>query len=373
MSNIKQKIDSVGGKLSSRLPSKLRGKNKANLRITNDNIEERREEILTHGRKFKYPAQYSKIRMIIITIAIVIIALIAFSSWLWTMLYKKQKTDNFYYSVTNVLPLPVASVEGHQVNYSDYLRLLRSAIYYSVNKEGKDFTGSDGANELNYIKRTNLRLAERAAYVKSIASSKSISISSDEVNQRIEEMRKVDGATEETLISTLKSYYGWSLGDYRYRMRDQLLEQKVAFATDDKAKDRINQVESKIKHGDDFIAVAKEMSDDDDTKATGTAIVKSSDKDHDPTGIANVVLSLKENQTSSITKTSKDGEYYYYIAKLISKTDDEAHYSIVYIKLSGLDNDFQSLVSQDKIKEYISVPLEKDFKSTGVDGEKSAK
>ena len=40
-----------------------------------EKIEERREEVLKSGRKFKYPLQYSKHKLIIITIAVAITGL----------------------------------------------------------------------------------------------------------------------------------------------------------------------------------------------------------------------------------------------------------------------------------------------------------
>ena len=45
-------------------------KDKKKKAITQQNLEESREEILAKGKKFRYPFQYSKHRLVIITILI---------------------------------------------------------------------------------------------------------------------------------------------------------------------------------------------------------------------------------------------------------------------------------------------------------------
>ena len=106
--------------------------------VTNDTVAEHREKILAGGRKFKYPIQYSKHKVIINAIIVVIIAMIGFGVWLVAMLYKAQSTDDFFYSVAKIVPLPVANVDGENVPYSDYLRRIRSAIFYKENQEKVD-------------------------------------------------------------------------------------------------------------------------------------------------------------------------------------------------------------------------------------------
>ena len=39
-----------------------------------EKVEERREEVLTRGRKFKYPLQYAKHKLVINTIIIAVVA-----------------------------------------------------------------------------------------------------------------------------------------------------------------------------------------------------------------------------------------------------------------------------------------------------------
>jgi hypothetical protein len=107
-------------------------------RITNETVAEHREKVLAGGRRFKYPVQYAKHRLVINTIIISLVALIAITVVVWWQLYPTQNTSSFFYRITRVIPLPVASVDGHPVPYSDYLAGFRSQEHYLQYKEGVD-------------------------------------------------------------------------------------------------------------------------------------------------------------------------------------------------------------------------------------------
>ena len=93
-----------------------------------EKVEERRDEVLARGRKFKYPMQYAKHKLIINTIVVAVVALGLMVAAGWAMLYKLQDTGDMIYRVTQVFPVPVAKVEGENVRYSDYLMIYRSNL-----------------------------------------------------------------------------------------------------------------------------------------------------------------------------------------------------------------------------------------------------
>ena len=76
-------------------------------RITNETVAEHRERILAGGRRFKYPMQYARHRLVIITIIISVVAVVAIALTTWWQLYPVQNTSTFFYRITRVLPLPV--------------------------------------------------------------------------------------------------------------------------------------------------------------------------------------------------------------------------------------------------------------------------
>jgi hypothetical protein len=77
-------------------------------RITTETVAQHREQILAGGRKFKYPIQYAKHKLVINAILISIAALAALVFVGWWQLYPSQNTSEFMYRVTKFIPLPVA-------------------------------------------------------------------------------------------------------------------------------------------------------------------------------------------------------------------------------------------------------------------------
>lgn len=363
-------------KLKAKLESKLPKSKKAptSLRITNDNISEHREDILAKGRKLKYPMQYSKKRLIVISIVVVVAAVTTFGLWLNNALYKQQQTGDFFFSVTKILPLNVASVDGQPVRYQDYLRRLRADVHYYLNHEHRSFNSDEGEVELNYHKRKDLDVAEKAAYVEYLAEQNDISVSMDEVDAEIAAMREANGETEEGLISTLESYYGWSMSDYRLTTHDQMLEQAVSYAIDNEAKETADEVLEQLQAGADFSAVAGNGTSGDTTQQTGSAssvqtlpnvqnggTITAKTTDQDPTGVVQAVSKLSVGELTEVGKMRSNNTNYYYIARLDAKDGEDIQYSLILIKLTKLDDDFAKLRADGKIEEYISVPESDEF------------
>ena len=363
-------------KLKAKLESKLPKNKKAptSLRITNDNISEHREDILAKGRKLKYPMQYSKKRLIVISIVVVVAAVTTFGLWLNNALYKQQQTGDFFFSVTKILPLNVASVDGQPVRYQDYLRRLRADVHYYLNHEHRSFNSDEGEVELNYHKRKDLDVAEKAAYVEYLAEQNDISVSMDEVDAEIAAMREANGETEEGLISTLESYYGWSMSDYRLTTHDQMLEQAVSYAIDNEAKETADEVLEQLQAGADFSVVAGNGTSGDTTQQTGSVssaqtlpnvqnggTITAKTTDQDPTGVVQAVSNLSVGELTEVGKMRSNNTNYYYIARLDAKDGEDIQYSLILIKLTKLDDDFAKLRADGKIEEYISVPESDEF------------
>ncbi|MCL2280981.1 SurA N-terminal domain-containing protein [Candidatus Saccharibacteria bacterium] len=357
MSKVKERVTMVGQKITNKLPDKLKRNRKKEppARITNDTVSEHREKILADGRKFKYPFQYTKHKIIVNTIIVVIITIISFGGWLWYMLYQKQATSDFFYSAAKILSLPVANVDGQSVSYADYLRRVRSAIFYKENHEKVNFDTQNDQQELNYLKREELNKAERMAYATKIAKSKDITVSNKEVDTEIDANLKTSSGETMTRSDfenyVLKRFYGWTMSDYRTELQNQLLERKVAFAVDTAARNKIAEVETRLKAGDDFGTVAREMSDDEITREIGGG-VSAQVGDTDPNGLIVVARGLNSGVVSGIIQ-GVDG---YYIVKLNSKTDDSTKYLMIKVTLKRFNDDFNELRRAGKIKEYIKIP-----------------
>ncbi|MCL2451839.1 SurA N-terminal domain-containing protein [Candidatus Saccharibacteria bacterium] len=364
MSKLKEKVAKVGEKAADKLPRKLRRskKEESPTRITNDTIAEHREKILTEGRKFKYPFQYAKHKILINTIIVVVITTISFGGWLWFMLYHKQATGDFFYSATKILSLPVANVDGQKVPYADYLRRLRSVIFYKEHRDQEkvDFGTPDGQRVLDYLKRNEMNRAQRTAYATKIAKKQNITVSDEEIDSEIDKNLKTDSGETMTRADyekyVLGQYFGWTMNDYRAELKNQLLEKKVAFAVDEAAKSKIEKAETRLKAGENFAKVASELSDDEATSEAGGG-VSARTGDVDPSGLIAIARNLNAGETSGIIQ-GVDG---YYIVKLDSKTDNTTKYFMIKIALTQFDNDFNKLREAGKIKECIKIPKPEDI------------
>lgn len=359
----KQKASRLAHKVTDRLPGSEKRREAKSIRITNDNLEAHREEVLSRGRKFKYPAQYSKKRLIIVTAVLVVVAISAVSVWLHDLLYNRQAYDDFSYSVTKILPLSVAKVDGQPVRYQDYLRRLRASTYYFSHKQNNTLSG----DELEMHKRQNLDKAERVAYANRMASARGIKVTNSEVNKLIEEQRKQDGYTEEMLIETLKSYNGWTLDDYKATLHDQLLEKKVVYAVDNDAKSEAEKLVKKIKGGTDFAQLVNESTKDGNEQSKLSVDANVND-DRDPSG---VVMQVSKLKIGEITKpievsvsdpNSTSSSYYYYIAKLNNKDGESINYSVLAVKLDKFESDYNKVKSDNRIQEYIKVDSADKFR-----------
>ena len=349
-------------KLTDKLPKSFKKSKTPPAKITNDTIAEHREKILADGRKFKYPVQYSKHKILINAIIVSAVVLVAFSIWSWVMLYRHQVTNDFFYSMTKTLPVPVAEVDGEKVPYQDYLRYVRSDIFYMTNQAKIDLQSDDGKSELQHHKRKELNNVEKIAYARKLAREMSITVSSEEVETALNKsLVSKDGATisrSDYENSTLQPYFGWTIDEYKAVLGDQLLKQKVSFAVDAAAKDKIAKAKSRLDKGEDFATIAREMSDDVATKENGGGMSANVD-DLDSNIYISTASKLEPGKISDVIR----GVDAYYIVKLDSKVGDKVNFLLIKVSLTKFDKDFDALAKAGKIKEFIDVPVSEEDKS----------
>src|SRR5687768_6365916 len=75
-------------------------------RITNETVAEHRERILAGGRRFKYPIQYARHRLVFNAVIVIVVALLLIAGIGWWQMYLVQNNSTFFYRVSRVLPLP---------------------------------------------------------------------------------------------------------------------------------------------------------------------------------------------------------------------------------------------------------------------------
>jgi parvulin-like peptidyl-prolyl isomerase len=242
-------------------------------RITNETVIGSREEVLSGARKYIYPLSHSRHKIVIITVSLVVAAVIAFTTVVIVNLYKFQSTSAFMYQITKVLPLPVARIGGTFISYENYLFELRHYIHYFETQQGVDFTSEQGKAQLDEQKKKSIENVVNFAYIKKIAVEKNITVSGDEIEVQIDLLRNQNklGNDDQVFEDVLRDFWGWSVGDFRRSIYQELLSNKVLKALDTATQERANQALAEINAGAAFADVVKKYSDDLATKDNGGA------------------------------------------------------------------------------------------------------
>src|SRR5437870_3637301 len=73
-------------------------------RITNETVAVHREEVLSSARKYIYPLQHSKHKIVLISTALFIAAFISFFTYCVLAMYRFQTNSSLVYGVSQVVP-----------------------------------------------------------------------------------------------------------------------------------------------------------------------------------------------------------------------------------------------------------------------------
>lgn len=325
-------------------------------RITNETVAEHREKVLAGGRKFKYPIQYARHKLVINTLMITAISIIVLGLIGWWLLYVAQNSSGFMYRVTRLVPVPVANVNGEMVRYSDYLVQYRGSEHY-LSKYG-DVDSADGKKkQLEYVKRQSMDKAAMNAYAAQIARQKGITVTDEDVNKLIDEQRNTANGriSQETYDASSMMMYNWSPGDYRDAVRQSIMRTKVAFAVDEEATAAQETAASLVQStGGDFAKVAEQID-----KTTGIKAIAGQSGMVNTVGMfggmqVSNVAKLEKGQVSGVIRsTTTDG---YYFVKVIDKSDTQVNFAFLRIPLTKFADDFTQLQKNNKISEYIDIP-----------------
>lgn len=322
--------------------------------ITETNIGKHREATIETAKKYKYPFQQAKYKILIGASVAFVLVLTIFLTLSWWMLYVKQDTGDFYYNATKIVPIPVAEVSGEKVLYGDYMRRVRASIHYLENQENRDLSTEDGQRELNYTRRINLDEAEKVAYAGKITKELEIAVSEENIDNNVAKTLSVDDSgaiSERAFENSIWRYYGWNMDDYRHIVKERLMLREAMFAVDTTASNKANEIKNQLNQGGDFGELAAKYSDDEATKNNGgdAGVIGIGGMDSD--GLISAASNLNEGEISDIIK----GIDAFYIVKLLSKTDTTVHFLKIKVSLQEFDQQFAALKKDGKIVEYITI------------------
>ena len=317
-----------------------------------EKVEERREEVLARGRKFKYPLQYTKHKLVINTVIIAVVALVVMTVIGWLMLYKFQSTNDVIYRVTQVLPVSVAKIDGEKVRYSDYLMIYRSNLQTSEQQSGQlGNTADDDAVRLLY-KESALRAAIEYAYAMKLGKELGITVTEEEIDQAFDEHRKVGGVerSEEAFLKIVQDNFGMNRTEYRRMLYLSLMKAKVSQAIDDTAQELINEIETKLaENGGDLVAIAESLGEQVEYEATGQLV----DNMNVDGGRSNMAMTLEPGQVSE-KFLSSNGDGYYFV-KLIDKTETQVNYESLKVAFTTFNEQIEDLYEAGGVTEFITL------------------
>lgn len=316
-----------------------------------EKVEERREEVLAHGRKFKYPLQYAKHKLMINTIIVALIALVLMVVTGWAMLYKLQDTGDMIYRVTQVMPVPVAEVDGAKVRYSDYLMIYRSNLMTAEQQGGQLGNSEDDEAVRQNYKKAALYSAVEYTYAVKLGEERGIVVSDAEVDKAFDEHRKVGGVerSEEGFLKILRDNFGMSKAEYRRMLYLTLMRAKVAQVVDETALTQAAEVERLLKENDNDLRKTADSIEGVDYEETGRLV----DNMNVDGGRSTVAMTLEAGQVSE-RFLSSNGDGYYYV-KLVDKTSSEVNYGSLKIVFSEFDKMVANLYATDKVEAYIDL------------------
>jgi parvulin-like peptidyl-prolyl isomerase len=323
-------------------------------RITNETIAVHREQVLKGARKYIYPLQHSKHRIIVLTSVILSVTIIGFMAYSAVALYKLNQYNAFLYRVTQVIPFPVARAGSNFISYENYLFDLRRYVHYAETQQSQNITTvSDKQNLVAQARKQSLDDVTNKAYIKILAHQNKVGVSDKEVNERIVELKDQNrlGSNDKVFADVLRDYWGWSISDFKRSLKDQILSEKVVAKLDTDASKKANAALAQIKGGADFATTAAAVSEDPAAKTTsgdyGFSISKVNP--NVPPQVVDVLFKLKPGQISDIINAGTTLE----IVKLDQSTGNSVTAHHISFKLKNASEFTKDLKKQKPVHNYI--------------------
>lgn len=317
-----------------------------------EKVDERREEVLATGRKFKYPLQWTKHRIVVSTIliAVITISIVVVAGWL--ALYRFNMTDDMLFRITKILPISVANVDGERVRFSDYLMFYRSSIT-SIERQSGQVDNESSVDTLRaQYKRAALTEAEKYTYAVKLAHENDITVSDDNVVKEFERHLHIGGIerSEESFVKIIEDNFGLNKEEYQRMIYLTLLKAKVEEKIDEKAEATAIEVEKMLAdNGGDYKAVAETLGDKIEYEETG-GYVSAQNIDG---GRASEAIRLEPGgQSGKFVSINGDG---YYFVKLIAKTDTEVNFVSIKVPFTEFQTRFDALKENGQISEFIEI------------------
>ena len=330
---------------------KLKKKDQISERITNKTLDEKRKNILQSAKKFKYPVQYERHKIVINATLIVICLFMILSGFVYYKLYKQKSTSEFLYKITRIIPLPIGEIDGQPILYRDYLAQYLSSVHYYTEKEGRSLNTKDGQQVIENFKKQAFENSARIALARKISNKNNIKITKEDIKEDLN--RKLSFGNDKMSINSfnkiVNSYYGLNPEEYQQTfIENPLMIQKASLLIDKNANALKNQIELELKSNTDLNNIALKYQNKGVELGDSGLI----NKNNSDSGRVEKALSLNVGQISdSFLPFSMDG---YYFIKLLYKDDEIVRYQTLKVPLNEFETEFSKIKNDNKIKNYIN-------------------
>jgi parvulin-like peptidyl-prolyl isomerase len=324
-------------------------------RITNETVTEHREEIISKARKYIYPLEHSKHRVVLVSTSLLCAAIIIFFVYTGLALYRFQSYSTFLYDVTQVIPFPIAKAGSDYVAYENYLFELRHYIHYYQTQQKIDFSTVAGQQQLDSFKKQALQQVIDNAYIKQLSAKYNVSVSDADVNNEVNLLRQQNliGNNNQVFADVLNQYWGWSISDFKRELKQQLLAQKLVSTLDTSTHQRAQAVLTELQGGADFATVAQQSSDDTTTKGNGGQLgflVSKNNQDLAPQTV-NQLFNMQPGQLSGIINIGTGLE----IVKVLSVQNGQIQAAHILFNFQPISTYLNPIKNQENPHTYVSV------------------
>lgn len=324
--------------------------------ITTETIGEHREQVLSGARKYIYPLQHSKHRIVVITSTIIVFTILAFLVYCSAALYRLYHYNTFLYRVTQVVPFPIARTGNTFIDYENYLFEVRHYVHYYENYQQNKFGGQA---QVDQFKKQALQDVINNAYVKILAQQNKVKVSDKEVDDQIAAVRNQNrlGSNDKVFAQVLRDYWGWSIADFKRSLKEQMLATKVAAKLDTDTNNKAQAVLAQLRGGADFGQSAKDTSNAADAGSGGDygfGITRSNP--NVAPEVINQLFSLKPGQISEVILASRiDTSQPNTLEILKANTNDGTTVTAQHISLNLKDAGvyIEELKTKQPVKTYV--------------------
>jgi len=266
-----------------------------------ENILDLRKEEKKEEKKGKKKTSPLKIIMSGAIVFIVIINLLSAYA-IYVAGWSNTWTKNF----VKVFPYPAAKVGWNFVSMNDFYKDLDSFVTYYKTVQKVDFSTEENKQVLEDLKKEILDRLINQKVVARQAKKMKLSVSKEEIDK--EYNRLVQESGEETLKKNIKDYYNWDVATFKDEIKNSLLQQKLEEAVrkdqnvnGDQQK-KAEEVLNKLRNGEDFATVAKNVSESTDSTDGGNMGWLSREilKDTYSEDVINQIFAIEKGQVSDV-------------------------------------------------------------------------